>query len=181
MSKGVLYLARQLPDGPADRRRSGGLKPKVPPVRELPGHEHPGQIVRLARDRVGKTFLEFYYNSPNTVSPLPVLRDVATQNFVTPADPRWQEQLVSSMMSEAYVTYSKDGTVVTTERAGGKTDLWSTETGKFLTTINDPTYSDDSDYAVVGEHGSTVVIFGGKTTPTGHEFRQLYVWNTGLS
>jgi hypothetical protein len=50
----------------------------------------------------------------------------------------------------------------------------------FLLTIPDRDYRADSDYAVVGPHGSEVVIFGQETGPSGHEFRHLDVWDTGL-
>ena len=130
----------------------------------------------------GKTALVFYDSGNDTTGFfLPVLLDLATGAKVTPADARWQDQLVSSKTADAYVTYSTDGTVITTERAGGKTDLWSAETDKFLLTISDPNYRADSDYAVVGPHGGEVVIFAQRVGPaSGHEFRQLDIWDTGL-
>jgi hypothetical protein len=129
----------------------------------------------------GKTALVFYYSEKNTsVFPPPILRDLATKANVTPADTRWQDQLVSSNTADAYITYSTDGTVITTERAGGKTDLWSAETHRFLKSITDPNYREDSSYAVVSPHGGEVVIFGQEIGPSGHEFRDLYLWDTGL-
>jgi WD40 repeat protein len=128
----------------------------------------------------GKTALVYYGSKESTIVPPPILVDLATRANVTPTDPRWQQQLVSSKTADAYVTYSTDGAVITTERAGGKTDLWSAETHKFLLTIADPNYRADSDYAVVSPHGSEVVIFGQEIGSSGHQFHRLYVWNTGL-
>jgi hypothetical protein len=129
----------------------------------------------------GKTALVFYYDSKQTtIYPPPILLDLATNAPVTPADPRWEDQLVSSTKTNAYVSYSTDGTVITTERAGGETDLWSAVTHKFLLTISDPNYRDDSNYAVVGPSGSEVVIFGQKATSGKYQYRQLDVWDTGL-
>jgi len=129
----------------------------------------------------GKTALVFYYDSKQTtIYPPPILLDLATNAPVTPADPRWEDQLVSSTKTNAYVSYSTDGTVITTERAGGETDLWSAVTHKFLLTISDPNYRDDSDYAVVGPSGSEVVIFGQKATSGRYQYHQLDVWDTGL-
>jgi len=87
---------------------------------------------------------------------------------------------VSSTATTAYATYSTDGSVIATERAGGMTDLWSSATGKYLLTIADPTYTDDSDYAVVGPEGHVVVIFGGKAASGDHQFHQLDIWDTRL-
>jgi hypothetical protein len=129
----------------------------------------------------GKTALVFYYDSKQTtIYPPPILLDLAAKAPVTPADPRWEDQLVSSTKTNAYVSYSTDGTVITTERAGGETDLWSTVTHKFLLTISDPNYRDDSSYAVVGPGGSEVVIFGQKGTSGRYQYHRLYVWDTGL-
>jgi hypothetical protein len=129
----------------------------------------------------GKTALVFYYDSKQTtIYPPPILLDLATNAPVTPADPRWDDQLVSSTTTNAYASYSTDGTVITTERTGGETDLWSTVTHKFLLTISDPNYRDDSNYAVVGPGGSEVVIFGQKGTSGKYQYHRLYVWNTGL-
>ena len=129
----------------------------------------------------GRSALVFYYRATQTtVYPPPILLDMATKANVTPADSRWQDQLVSSKAADAYVTYSTDGTVITTERAGGKTDLWSASTHKYLLTVTDPSYRDDSSYAVVSPHGSEVVIFGHEIGRSGHEFRRLYIWDTGL-
>ncbi len=130
----------------------------------------------------GKTALVFYDTGNDTTGFfLPVLLDLATGAKVTPADSRWQDQVVSSQAAEAYVTYSTDGTVITTERPGGKTDLWSAVTDKFLMTITDPNYQVDSNYAVVGPQGGEVVIFAQRVGPaSGHQFSQLDIWNTGL-
>jgi WD40 repeat protein len=131
----------------------------------------------------GTTALDFYYrynSDHDEVYPPPQLLDVATKKDVSPADPRWQEQLVTSEMTDAYVTYSTDGSVIATERAGGKTDLWSSVTHQFLGTISDPSYRDDSDYVVVGPGGHEVVIFGGRTSSTGHQFSRLYLWDTRI-
>ena len=128
-----------------------------------------------------KTALVSYYGAkPNTVNPPPDLVDVATGGRITPGDSRWQDQMVSSTPTIADATYSTDGTVLATERAGGMTDLWNSATGKYLLTIPDPTYSDDSDYAVVGPEGHEVVIFGDKAADGDHQFHRLYIWGTGL-
>ena len=129
----------------------------------------------------GKTALVFFYGAnPTTLYATPLLRDLATKANVTPADPRWRDQLVSSAMADQFVTYSTDGTVITTERADGKTDLWSEETHQFLLTITDKSYREDSNYVVVGPHGGKVVIFGGKAGATGYQYRRLNIWDTGL-
>jgi WD40 repeat protein len=130
----------------------------------------------------GKTALVSYYGAnAETLSPVPDLVNAGTMARITPGDSRWQQQMVSSTPTIAYVTYSTDGTVIATERAGGKTDLWSSATGKYLLTISDPTYRDDSDYTVVGPDGREVVIFGDKAAGGDHQFHQLYIWGTGLS
>jgi hypothetical protein len=130
----------------------------------------------------GQTALVSYYGGKaETLSPVPDLLNVVTGARMTPGDSRWENQLVSSATTTADATYSTDGSVIATERSGGQIDLWSSATGKYLLTISDPTYTDDSDYAIAGPKGHEVVIFGGKATGGSHQFHKLYVWDTRLS
>jgi len=129
----------------------------------------------------GTTAIVSYYGAKaQTLTPVPDLVNVDTMTKITPGDTRWQEQVVSSTPTIAYATYSTDGTVITTERAGGQTDLWSPATGKYLFTIADPSYRDDSSYSVVGPEGHEVVIFGDKAASGDHQFHQLDIWDTRL-
>jgi len=129
----------------------------------------------------GKSVLVFYPPANGaSIFPPPILWNVATQSNVTPTDPRWQQQLNSSSQTDSWVTFSTDGSVIATKRAGGKTDLWNAATHKHLLTITDPNYREDSNYAVVGPGGSEVVIFGSKTNAKSAEYRQLRLWDTPL-
>ena len=111
----------------------------------------------------------------------PTLWDVATQSNVTPNDPRWREQLREPWQTYSWDTYSTDGSVMMTKRAGGKIDLWSTATHKYLTTITDPTYRTDG-YELVGPGGSDVLILASERTINGEdEYRQIRLWETPLS
>src|SRR6202012_4866389 len=111
----------------------------------------------------------------------PTLWDVATQSNVTPNDPRWREQLREPWQTYSWDTYSTDGSVMMTKRAGGKIDLWSTATHKYLTTITDPTYRTDG-YELVGPGGSDVLILANERTINGEdEYRQIRLWETPLS
>jgi serine/threonine protein kinase len=111
----------------------------------------------------------------------PTLWDVATQSNVTPNDPRWREQLQEPWQTYSWETYSTDGSVIMTKRAGGKTDLWSTVTHKYLLTITDPTYRKDG-FEMVGPGGSEVLFLATEKTVNGEdEYRQLKLWETPLS
>jgi WD40 repeat protein len=111
----------------------------------------------------------------------PMLWDVATQASVTPTDPRWKQQLPQSSQAYSWDTYSTDGSVILTKRAGGKIDLWSTATHKYLLTITDPHYQKDG-HVIVGPGGSEVLILAAEKTANGHqEYRQVKLWETQLS
>jgi hypothetical protein len=111
----------------------------------------------------------------------PTLWDVATQSNVTPADPRWKAQLREPWEVYSWETYSEDGSVLMTKRAGGKLDLWSTVTHKYLLTITDPNYRKDG-FVTVASGGRDVVILSTEKTVSGEdEYRQLAVWATPLA
>jgi serine/threonine-protein kinase len=111
----------------------------------------------------------------------PTLWDVATQSNITPTDPRWKEQLRQQWDVYSWETYSEDGSVIMTKRAGGKFDLWSTVTRKYLLTITDPNYRTDG-FAIAGTGGSEVLILGTeKKVNRQEEYRQISVWETQLS
>lgn len=111
----------------------------------------------------------------------PTLWDVATQSNVTPSDPRWKAQLREPWETYSWETYSEDGSVLMTKRAGGKLDLWSTATHKYLLTITDPNYRTDG-FATAASGGQDVVILSTEKTVNGRdEYRQLAVWATPLA
>jgi len=134
----------------------------------------------------GKTIL--VANSSNYPTPTggtskapPTLWDVATQSNVTPSDPRWKAQLREPWETYSWETYSEDGSVLMTKRAGGKLDLWSTATHKYLLTITDPNYRTDG-FATAASGGQDVVILSTEKTVNGRdEYRQLAVWATPLA
>jgi hypothetical protein len=130
----------------------------------------------------GKTLLAAHpTDDPAAGSGTPTLWDVATGANVTPADPRWKEQEPATWETYSWDTFSSDGSVIATRRAGGKTDLWSTSTHKYLLTITDPNYRKDSGYELVGPGGSEVLMpTAGKTVNDEQEFRQIAVWETPL-
>ncbi len=111
----------------------------------------------------------------------PTLWDVATQSNVTPADPRWKEQLRQPWEVYSWETYSEDGSVIMTKRADGKIDLWSTATHKYLLTVTDPSYRKDGS-ALAGPGGSEVLVLATEKTVNGEdEYRQLKLWETQLN
>jgi serine/threonine-protein kinase len=111
----------------------------------------------------------------------PTLWDVATQSNVTPADPRWKAQLHEPWEVYSWETYSEDGSVLMTKRAGGKLDLWSTVTHQYLLTITDPNYRKDG-FAIAAAGGRDVVILSTeKTVNDEDEYRQVAVWATPLA
>jgi serine/threonine-protein kinase len=130
----------------------------------------------------GKAILATYPTgaSGTSGSGTPSLWEVATQSSITPADPRWKQQLRLPWQFYSWNAFSTDGTVVATMRAGGKIDLWSTATGKYLLTITDPNYRKD-ELQTVGRAGSEAVILASeKTVNAEHEYRQVDVWETPL-
>ena len=134
----------------------------------------------------GKTILAANpsnYPAPagGTSTAAPALWDVATQSNVTPADPRWRQQLREPWETYSWETYSEDGSVIMTRRAGGKIDLWSTATRKYLLTITEPDYREDG-FATAASGGSEVVILTTeKSVSDRDEYRQLALWDTPLS
>jgi serine/threonine protein kinase len=134
----------------------------------------------------GKTILAANptnYPSPkgDGSGPPPTLWDVATQSNVTPTDPRWKAQLREPWQVYSWETYSEDGSVIMTKRAGGNLDLWSTATHKYLLTITDPGYRDDG-FALAGPGGSDVVVLTTeKTVNDEREYRQIKLWETPLN
>jgi serine/threonine-protein kinase len=134
----------------------------------------------------GKTILaasptDYPASSGSSGQAAPMLWDVATRSNVTPTDPRWKQQLRQSWQAYARDTYSTDGSVLATERAGGKIDLWSTVTRKHLLTITDPGYRKGGQ-VIVGPGGSEVLVLAsGKTAFGQEEYRQIRVWETPLS
>jgi len=113
-------------------------------------------------------------------SAVPTLWDVATQSNITPSDPRWKEQLRQPWQTYSWNTYSTDGSVIVTQRAGGKLDLWSTATRKYLLTVTVPVNHKDG-YALVGPGGSEVLILTSEKTLNGeNEYRQISLWETPL-
>ncbi|HEY6492794.1 MAG TPA: serine/threonine-protein kinase [Trebonia sp.] len=133
----------------------------------------------------GKTILATnptnYHPAGAVSSAPPTLWDVATQSNVTPDSPLWRDQLREPWQRYSWDTYSTDGSVLMTTRAGGKTDLWDTATHKYLLTITDPTYRTDG-YTLVGPGGSEVLILAAQRTINGEdEYRQIRVWETPLS
>jgi hypothetical protein len=110
----------------------------------------------------------------------PTLWDVATRSDVTPADPRWKAQLRESWETYSWQTYSEDGSVLMTKRAGGKYDLWSTVTRKYLLTITEPDYP-AAGFATLAADGREVVILTTRKTVAGmDEYRQISLWETPL-
>jgi serine/threonine protein kinase len=135
----------------------------------------------------GKTILEANpkgYPTPTSggsSSAPPTLWDVATQSNVTPTDPRWKEQLHEPWQVYSWETYSQDGSVLMTKRAGGNIDLWSTATHKYLLTVTDPGYRNDG-FSIAGPSGSEVLVLATEKTVSGEdEYRQLKLWQTPLS
>lgn len=117
---------------------------------------------------------------PNSAT-APLLWDVATRSYVTPTDPRWKQQLRHSWKTYSWDTYSTDGSVLATERAGGRIDLWSTATRKHLLTVTDPDYREGSQ-VIVGPGGSEVLLLASEKTAYGeNEYSQIKVWETPLS
>jgi hypothetical protein len=111
----------------------------------------------------------------------PTLWDVATQSAVTPTDPRWKEQLREPYQVYSWETYSVDGSVILTKRAGGNLDLWSTVTHKYLLTVKVPDYSEDG-FTLAGPGGSDVVVLTTQQKVNGQdEYRQIKVWQTPLN
>jgi hypothetical protein len=130
----------------------------------------------------GKTLLATHPTDyPAAGSGTPTLWDVATGANVTPADPRWNEQERTSWEAYSWDTYSTDGSVLVTRRAGGKIDLWNTATRKYLLTITDPNYREDAGYELVGPGGSEVLVPAAeKTLNAEQEFQKIDVWETPL-
>lgn len=130
----------------------------------------------------GKTILATNPTNLDTGSTAaPMLWDVATQSNITPTDPRWNEQLRQVWQVYSWDTYSTDGSVLMTERAGGNFDLWDTATHKYMTTVTDPTYKEDG-FPALASGGSEVIIPHTEKTVNGErEYRQIEVWETQFS
>ena len=91
-------------------------------------------------------------NFPDGGTAPPVLWDVATRSNITPSDPRWKDQLREPWQVYSWETYSVDGSIIMTKRAGGKFDLWSTATHKYLLTVTEPGYRQNA-FATAAAHG----------------------------
>jgi serine/threonine-protein kinase len=111
----------------------------------------------------------------------PTLWDVATRSNVTPADPRWKQQLRQPWETYSWETYSEDGSVIMTKRAGGKFDLWSTATHKYLLTITEPNYRKEGFATAAAGGGEVVILTTEKKVNDKDEYRQISLWETPLS
>ena len=111
----------------------------------------------------------------------PALWDVATGSNVTPADPRWKQQLREPWETYSWETYSEDGSVIMTRRAGGKIDLWSTAARKYLLTITEPDYREDGFVTAAAGGSEVVILTTEKSVSDRDEYRQLDLWETPLS
>lgn len=99
-----------------------------------------------------------------------------------------KESVVAKLRSSEYTVLSPDGKTILAANpsnyptpAGGKLDLWSTVTRKYLLTITDPNYRKDG-FATAASGGRDVVILSTEKTVNGRdEYRQLSVWATPLA
>jgi hypothetical protein len=68
-----------------------------------------------------------------------------------------------------------------TKRAGGKFDLWSTATHKYLLTITEPNYRKEGFTTAAAGGGEVVILTTEKKVNDKDEYRQISLWETPLS